>query len=546
MSATGLSHWPADNSEPVLETTVGSVLRESAAVAADRTALVAWGLEPGERRTWTFAELLSDAERTAQALLARFEPGEHIAIWAPNIAEWLLLELGAGLAGIVMVTVNPANRARELEYVLQQSRSVGLFHVAGFRGNTMSEWVAQVRPNLPRLREVIALEDWGQFIASASDSIALTAVTPDDAAQIQYTSGTTGSPKGALLHHRGLTNNARFSLQRFQTGEGDVYAHAMPFFHTAGCVLSALGAIQMRATHAFLPAFDPGRLLELIEQERATHVLGVPTMLIAMTEHPDYHRRDLSSVRAVMSGGASVAPELVRSMESRLGASFVIIYGQTEASPIITQIRLDDAPEDKTNTIGAPLPQTAVKIVDPGTGEVALHGVVGELCTKGYLVMHQYFDKPEATAAAIDRDGWLHTGDLATMDERGYCKITGRLKEMVIRGGENMFPAEIEAALYEHPAIIEIAVIGVPDLKMGEELAAFIRVAGQRPTVEALRAHVRERLAAPKTPRYWIFVDEFPLTGSGKIQKFVLRERWEKGEFGGDGASKNEAEPRPQ
>ena len=540
MSARALSHWPADNSEPVLETTVGSVLRESAAAAAERTALVAWGLDPGERRIWTFAELLRDAERTAQALLARFEPGEHIAIWAPNIAEWLLLELGAGLAGLVIVTVNPANRARELEYVLQQSRSVGLFHVAGFRGNKMNEWVAQVRPGLAQLREVIPIENWDQFIASASDSIALPNVKPDDPAQIQYTSGTTGSPKGALLHHRGLTNNARLSLQRFQTGEGDVYAHAMPFFHTAGCVLSALGALQVRAAHAFLPAFDAGRLLELIERERATHLLGVPTMLIAMMEHPDLQRRDLSSLRAVMSGGASVAPELVRAMESRLGVSFTIIYGQTESSPIITQIRLDDSPDDKTNTIGAPLPQTAVKIIDPGTGEVTPCGVVGELCTKGYLVMHEYFDKPEATAAAIDRDGWLHTGDLATMDERGYCKITGRLKEMVIRGGENMFPAEIEAALYEHPAVAEIAVIGVPDPKMGEELAAFIRVAGPRPTVEVLRAHVRERLAAPKTPRYWIFLDEFPLTGSGKIQKFVLRERWEKGEFNVDGPSKDQ------
>jgi fatty-acyl-CoA synthase len=232
-----------------------------------------------------------------------------------------------------------------------------------------------------------------------------------------------------------------------------------------------------------------------------------------------------------MSGGASVAPELVRAIESRLGASFSIVYGQTEASPVITQTRLEDTPTDKAETVGAPLPQTAVKIVDPGTGAVVPPDVVGELCTRGYLVMQAYFDNPEASAAAIDADGWLHTGDLATMDERGYCKITGRLKDMVIRGGENLFPAEIEASLYEHPEVVEVAVIGVPDPKMGEELAAFIRCGGEPPTVEALRSHVRARLAAPKTPRYWIFVDEFPLTGSGKIQKFVLRERWDKGEF---------------
>ena len=546
MTPVELSQWPADASDSVLETTVGSVLRESVALAADRTALVAWGLDPGGRRTWTFAELLRDAEHTAQALLARFEPGEHVAVFAPNVPEWLLLELGAGLAGMVIVTVNPASRARELDYVLRQSRAAGLFHAVGFRGNPMNEWVAQVRPHLPQLREVVSFESWGEFLASASDFRPLPQVTPDAPAQIQYTSGTTGAPKGALLHHRGLTNNARFVLRRFRAVEGDVLAHAMPFFHTAGCVLSVLGPLQVRATQAFLPAFDPGRMLELIEQERATHFLGVPTMLIAMMEHPDLQRRDLSALRAVMSGGASVAPELVRAVESRLGASFTIVYGQTEASPIITQTQPGDSPDDKANTVGTPLPQTAVKIVDSGTGDVVRPGVVGELCTQGYLVMNGYFDKAEATAAAIDRDGWLHTGDLATMDERGYFKITGRLKDMVIRGGENLFPAEIEAVLYEHPEVTEVAVIGVPDPKMGEELAAFVRVVGEPPSVEALRAHVRERLAAPKTPRYWIFVDELPLTGSGKIKKYTLRERWEKGEFRLAGANSAAGERLPR
>ena len=525
------SYWPADTAEPVLETTVGSILREAAANAGGRTAIVAWGQSPGERRAWTYAELLRDAERTARALLTRFEPGEHIAVFAPNLAEWVLLELGAGLAGLVLVTVNPAYRARELEYVLRQSRSVGLFHVDGFRGNPMAEWVAEVRPGLPGLREVVRFEDWDAFVASASAGGDLPMVTPDDAAQIQYTSGTTGSPKGALLHHRGLTNNARFFARLSGLGSGDVYGHAMPFFHTAGCVLATLGSIQAHATHAFLPAFEPGRMLELLERERGTLILGVPTMLIAMLEHPEFGKRDYSSVRTVASGGASVPPEVVRSIESRLGANFCIVYGQTEASPLITQTRPDDAPDDKASTVGQPYPQTEVKIADPTTGEPVAVGAVGELCARGYLVMNEYFDKPEATASAIDADGWLHTGDLGTMDERGYCRITGRLKDMVIRGGENMFPAEIEAVLIEHPAVIEAAVIGVPDRRMGEELAAFVRVAGELPDVEKLRAHVRSRLAAPKAPRYWVFLREFPLTGSGKIQKFVLRERWDAGAF---------------
>ena len=525
------SYWPADTADPVLETTVGSVLRDAADAAPDRTAVVAWTLAPGQRQTWTYGALLRDAERSAWALLARFEPGEHVAVYAPNSAEWLLLELAAGLAGIVLVTVNPANRARELEYILRQSQSAGLFHVGGFRGNPMSEWVEQVRPRLPGLREVRRFEEWPEFVNVAAGSGAMPIVRPGDAAQIQYTSGTTGSPKGALLHHRGLTNNARVYAELMALGDGDVYAHAMPFFHTAGCGLSTLGALQRCATHTFLPAFDPGRLLELLEQERATHMMGVPTMLIAMLEHPNLGRHDLSALRVVSSGGASVAPELVHAIESRLGVSFAVVYGQTESSPLITQIRLDDASDDRANTVGRPIPQIEVKIINPGSGDIVPVGNVGELCTRGYHVMRAYFDKPDATAAAIDCDGWLRTGDLATMDARGYCRIVGRLKDMVIRGGENLFPAEIEAALIEHAAVMDAAVIGVPDRIMGEELAAFIRCAESPPTVDALRAHVRDRLAGPKSPRYWVFLDEFPLTGSGKVQKFILRERWARGEF---------------
>ena len=530
MARATRSLWLADGSEPVLETTVGSVLREAAAKAPAQTAVVAWGQAPGERRRWTYAELLHDAERTARALLTRFKPGEHVSVYAPNSAEWLLLEVGAGLAGIVLVTVNPAYRARELEYVLHQSRSAGVFYVGQFRGNPLAEWVAQVRPGLTGLRESIRIEDWQAFLDSGDASIALPDVTPDDPAQIQYTSGTTGSPKGALLHHRALTNNSRFYGQVIGLKEGDVYGHAMPFFHTAGCVMALLGAIQARATHAFLPAFEPGRLLELLEQEGSTHMLGVPTMMIAMMEHPDFARRDLSRLRVAVAGGASVPPEIVRAIEARLGVCFSIVYGQTEAAPLITQTRLDDTPDDKALTVGRPMPCADVKIADPSTGQPVPFGDIGELCARGYMVMKEYFDKPEATAAAIDAEGWLHTGDLATMDERGYCRITGRLKDMVIRGGENMFPAEIEAALIEHPLVTEVAVIGVPDPRMGEELAAFIRVAGARPEIDDLRAHVRQRLAAPKTPRYWVFLEQFPLTGSGKIQKFVLRQQWDQGQ----------------
>jgi fatty-acyl-CoA synthase len=531
-AAAGASLCQGSTDDPVRESTVGSVLQEATAEAGSTAAVAAWGALPGERRAWTYAELLRDAERAARALLTHFEPGEHIAVYAPNSAEWLLLELGAGLAGLVLVTVNPAYRARELEYVLRQSRSVGVFHTGQFRGNPLERWVEETRPGLSQLRHAFAIEDWETFLGSATAGIELPEVTPDHPAQIQYTSGTTGSPKGALLNHRGLTNNSRYYVQLIQLQEGEVYGHAMPFFHTAGCVMATLGTIQARATHAFLPAFDPARLLELIELERGTAMLGVPTMMIAMMEHPDFLRRDLSSLRVAVAGGSSVPPEIVRAIEAKLGVTFSIVYGQTEACPLITMTRLDDAMDDKANTVGQPMPQCEVKIADPITGEPVPLGAIGEICTRGYMVMQEYFDKPEATATTVDQDGWLHTGDLGTMDERGYCRVTGRLKDMVIRGGENMFPAEIESALIEHPSVTEVAVIGVPDPRMGEELVAFIRVSGDvRPDIDALRHHVRQRLAAPKTPRYWVFLPEFPLTGSGKIQKFVLRERWEQGEY---------------
>ena len=531
-AAAAVSLWLGSTDDPVRESTVGSILRAAAAQSGSTLAVVAWGANPGERRAWTYAELLRDAERTARALLAHFEPGEHIAVFAQNSAEWLLLELGAGLAGLVLVTVNPAYRAKELEYVLRQSRSTGVFYTRQFRGNPLDRWIEETRPGLSQLRYACVIDEWERFLASAAQGIELPEVTADDPAQIQYTSGTTGNPKGALLNHRGLTNNSRYYAHLIRLQEGEVYGHAMPFFHTAGCVMATLGIIQARATHAFLPAFDPGRLLELIETERGAVMLGVPTMMIAMMEHPDFSRRDLSSLRVAVAGGASVPPEIVRAIETTLGVTFSIVYGQTEACPLITMTRLDDAMEEKANTVGQPMPQCEVKVADAMTGEPMPLDTIGEICARGYMVMQEYFDKPEATAASVDADGWLHTGDLGTMDARGYCRVTGRLKDMVIRGGENMFPAEIEAALIEHPSVTEVAVIGVPDPRMGEELVAFIRVSGDvRPDIETLRQHVRQKLAAPKTPRYWVFLSEFPLTGSGKIQKFVLRERCARGEY---------------
>jgi fatty-acyl-CoA synthase len=387
-----------------------------------------------------------------------------------------------------------------------------------------------VRADLPALRETVLLDDWVDFVASAPAGGSRPEVSPGDPAQIQYTSGTTGFPKGALLPHRGITNNARFCAQRFEVAPGDVWINPMPLFHTGGCVLGALGAVWARATHVPVLAFDPALVLELVETERGDVMGGVPTMLIAMMEHPDFATRDVSSLRAVLSGGSTVPADLVRRIERGMGIRFGIVFGQTEASPVITQTRLDDAPEDKAETIGQPLPQTDVKIVDPDTGDTVPTGAVGELCARGYLLMLGYFEMPEATAAAVDADGWLHTGDLCSMDERGYFRVEGRLKDMIIRGGENVYPREIEELLFTHPAVAEVAVVGVPDERWGEQVAAFVRrpagADSQQVGAAELTAFVKERLAPHKAPRHWVFVDEFPLTPSGKIQKFVLRDRF--------------------
>jgi fatty-acyl-CoA synthase len=522
------SQWPATDSIELRETTVGMVLREGAERFASAAALVEG--TPGhaeDRRRWTFETMLADAERVAGALLERFEPGERVAVWAPNIPEWILLELGVALAGMVLVTVNPAYRSKELEYVLRQSRASGIFLVREYRGNPMAACLEEVWPGLRDLREAVSFTDWDAFVATAPSSARLPEVRPTDPAQVQYTSGTTGFPKGALLRHRGITNNARIWAILTGLEPGDAYAHPFPMFHTAGCATAVLGTLQAGARHVPVYAFDPFLMLELMEAERATLAAGVPTVLISLLECPDLATRDLSALRVVISGATTVPAELVRRVEETLGVDLLIMFGTTECSPMVSAVRLDDSVIDKAETIGRPVPQTEVKVVEVATGETAVCGAVGELCVRGYCVMTGYFDMPDQTAAAIDADGWYHTGDLASMDDRGFLRIAGRLKEMIIRGGENIYPREIEEVLFEHPKVADVVVVGVPDAKWGEQVAAFIRSApGEPPTREELLAYCRATLASHKTPRHWEFVDEFPLTASGKVKKFVLRERF--------------------
>jgi fatty-acyl-CoA synthase len=524
------SYWRADRSEPVLETTCGGVLRAAAEHAPDAVALIAGVPDPAARRRISYAELLTEAERAARALLGRFAPGERVAVWAPNNPQWIVLQFGAALAGMTLVTVNPLYRAQELRYVLSRSRAAGIFLVPAVRDVSTVDVLDEVRPHLPALRESVLFTDWAAFCASGSPTESLPQVDPGDPAQIQYTSGTTGFPRGAIIHHRGFTNNARYVAAQLQLAPGEVLVNPMPLFHTAGSGCLTLGPMQAQAAQVLMPFFDPALLLALTESERGVIFGGVPTMLFAALDHPDFARRDLSSTRLAFSGGALVPAHLVRRVRQALGIPFAIVYAQTEASPVITGTRTTDRPEDQAETVGRPFPQTDVKIVDPTTRKTAPLGHIGEICTRGYHVMTGYFDDPGGTAEAIDPQGWLHTGDLGSMDGRGYCRVEGRIKEMIIRGGENIYPREIEMVLLEHPGVADVAVVGVPDERWGEQVAAFIRPAADSVPGEAeLDAFCRERLAGFKVPRFWLMVDAFPMTASGKVQKFVLRESFPAG-----------------
>jgi len=517
----------------IRDITIGQLLEEVAKECPDRLALIAGVAELSDRRECTYGELYADTLVAARAMVELFSPGERVAIMAPNIFEWVLVELAAAMAGVVLVTVNPSYQPEEIAYVLKQSESSGIFVLPEYRGNQMLASVEQIREQCPALRELIRLDRWDEFMAKGLNSKAeLPDVKPDDPVMIQYTSGTTGFPKGALLHHKGLVNNAAHLHDRMGVQDGSVWLTAMPMFHTGGCGVCLLGTMAKKGTQVLVEVFEPGLVLELMETYGVSAMLAVPTMLIAMLEHPSFSSRDLSTLAAVCSGGSTVPAALVKRFEEELGVKFVIIFGQTECSPVASMTRPDDTTEDKGNTVGGPMSGVEVKIVDTESGVTAPLHTLGEYCVRGYNVMHAYFNMPEATEKTIDKDGWLHTGDLCTMDERGYCAVEGRLKDMIIRGGENIYPREIEDQLFQHPSIAEVAVVGLPDERFGEVVGAFIRgAAGQTLTSDELHGYLREHLSPQKTPKHWFFVDEFPLTGSGKIQKFELRKQWEAGRF---------------
>ncbi len=563
MTNYGLSYWQAEGEGiSLLNMTVGELLDRRADELPTKAALVyscypEFGAALDIR--WTYKEYREQADKVARGLMALgLHKGDHVAIWAINLPEWILLEMAAAKAGLVLVTVNPALRAHEVEYILKQGDVVALFFMARIRDHDCIATVHSITTpgskngevsseRFPMLRYVslvgappaglLEQEGWRPTLfremveggAEVSEEALLerqATVVPSDPAQMLYTSGTTGFPKGALQPHRAIVDDALVFAHRWGIHQEDHICTGMPFFHAGGCVLGILASLTMGATLHPLMTFDPVKALQIISSERCTMLGGVPTMLLAIMQHPQFKDYDLSSLRTVISGGSPVPVYLMEQVKELMGADVAIVFGQTEASAAITLTRSDDSFELKSATVGTPLAHTEIKIINPVTKEVVLCGERGELCCRGFLVMQQYYKMPEKTAEAIDSEEWLHTGDLSTMNERGYINIVGRLKEMVIRGGENIFPVEIEEFLIRHPQVADVQIFGVPDKFFGEELVAVVRSRdGVELTEEELRAYCKGQISHQKTPRYFLFVESFPLTASGKVQKFILREK---------------------
>ena len=540
-----------------LRMTIGDLLDRQAERFGSRDALVHvdWGL----RYTWQ--EFRDECDRIARGLMALgIRKGDHVALWATNYPEWVVAQFATARIGVVLVTVNPAYRTHELEYLLRQSDAAALMLIGNFRTSDYVGMLQEVVPELagsvpgqlhcdklPNLRNVIYIQPHdgtptdappGMVAWSAlrdlAEEVSLDALErrraechPDDVICIMYTSGTTGNPKGVMLTHHNLVANATYTGQGLGFTEEDRLCIPVPFYHCFGSVLGTL-ACATTAAAMVTPSeyFEPEKALAAVERERCTAIHGVPTMFIAELEHSDFDRFDLGSLRTGMMAGSPCPIEVMRQVIERMGCREMTVgYGLTEAAPVITLTRADDDIERRVSTVGTPFPYVEVKIVDPDTGEEAPVGDQGELCSRSFMNMRGYYKMPEATAAAIDPDGWLHTGDLATVDADGYYKITGRSKDMIIRGGENVYPREIEEFLYTHPKVADVQVIGVPDQRFGEEIMAWVLLrAGQDATEEELRDFCRGRIAHYKVPRYVKFVSEFPMTVTGKIQKYIMRD----------------------
>jgi fatty-acyl-CoA synthase len=533
--SAALSYSSGESPTPLLGDTIGGNFDAAVLAFGDREALVDRS-DPANVRRWTYTELAAEVDALALGLLEMgIGKGDRVGIWAPNCAEWTFTQYATAKIGAILVNINPAYRTRELEFVLNQSGTKLLVSAERLKTSDYVGMIAEVRPRCPGLADVVVIgrPQWQALLESGRrlDRAALNDIQldTDDPINIQYTSGTTGFPKGATLSHHNILNNGFFVGELCNYTEADRICIPVPFYHCFGMVMGNLAATSHGACMV-IPAlsFDPVATLEAVQAERCTSLYGVPTMFIAELSVPSFADYDLSSLRTGIMAGSPCPVEVMKQVMSRMSMREVsICYGMTETSPVSTQTRSDDSLDRRVATVGRVGPHLEVKVIAPDTGVTVLRGTPGELCTRGYSVMLGYWEQPDKTAEAVDAAHWMHTGDLATMDEDGYLAITGRIKDMVIRGGENVYPREIEEFLYTHPDILDAQVIGVPDAVYGEELMAWVRL---RPGVSALtaddlRSFCAGRLAHYKIPRYVHVVDEFPMTVTGKVRKVEMRER---------------------
>jgi fatty-acyl-CoA synthase len=528
MPALSYSHGVSD--VQLLGETIGANLERTVARFGDRDAVVSCHQEV----RLTYAEFDAAVNRFASGLMAAgIAKGDRVGIWSPNCAEWVIVQFATAKIGAILVNINPAYRTHELEYALRQSGVKLLISARAFKTSDYRAMVEEVRGGLTALQAVVFLDspEWDELAATPVDDEALRSrmadLAFDDAINIQYTSGTTGFPKGATLSHHNILNNGYFVAELCGYTEADRVCLPVPFYHCFGMVMGNLGAVTHGSCIVIpAPGFDPAATLAAVAAERVTSLYGVPTMFIAELGLDDFDSYDLTSLRTGIMAGSPCPVEVMKRVQRDMHMTEVgICYGMTETSPVSTQTRADDSLERRVSTVGRPGPHIEVKIVDPDTGLVVPRGETGEFCTRGYSVMLGYWDEPDKTAEAIDAARWMHTGDLATMDEDGYCNIVGRIKDMVIRGGENVYPREVEEFLYSHPDVSDVSVVGVPDERFGEELCAFVVVrSGASPSEDEIREFCRGRLAHYKVPRYVVFTDGFPMTVTGKVQKFKMRE----------------------
>lgn len=520
------AHLPADQSAELIDLTVGQLLALRAQTRADQPALVGVRHDGSPDRL-TYAQLYDEAARVATALSALAERGSYVALWAPNILEWTVIQYGAALAGMVLVALNPALRAGELEYALTHCRASVLIHADSNRDDDLVEVVAGVAAGLPNLL-CISLSERDRW-RTPEVSAAVLAAAPtdaDDAVMLQYTSGTTGRPKGVLLKHRSLVNVAKLTLEVAAVQRGSVCLNPLPMFHTAGCVIATLGPLWIGGTVILVERFRPAPVLEAMLRERVSVLFYVPTILGALLECQRSAPTPAPALKVIMGGASNVPASMIEDAEKIFGASVLNLFGQTELAPVLSATRPSDSREDQLTTVGRPLPRVECKIVDPVSGETVAVGQPGEICARGYQQFLEYLHDPEATARAVDSEGFVHTGDLGTIDERGYLSVTGRLKELIIRGGENIAPAEIETVLVSHDSIDDAVVVGVPDDRWGEIVAAVIRPRGG--AAQLVKAdvvdYVARRLALFKVPVRWFVTDSLPTTPTGKVRKFALRD----------------------